>query len=70
MSKVAISTPLVVSMEDTLKSWKMQRASSIPYPFDTQRATLKMEDMVDILRKLDFSTEYPYVEINIYLCII
>lgn len=52
MSKVAISTPLVVSMEDTLKSWKMQRASSIPYPFDTQRATLKMEDMVDILRKI------------------
>ena len=52
MSKVAISTPLVVSMEDTLKSWKMQRASSSPYPFDTQRATLKMEDMVDILRKI------------------
>ena len=34
-------------MEDTLKSWQIQPASSSPYPFDTQRATLKMEDMVD-----------------------
>lgn len=54
MSKVAISTPLVVSMEDTLKSWKMQRASSIPYPFDTQRTTLKMEDMVDVFTYIIF----------------
>ena len=34
------------------KSWQMQRPSSSPYPFDTQRATLKMEDIVDILRKI------------------
>jgi len=30
----------------------MQLASFSPNPFDTQRATLKMEDMVDILRKI------------------
>jgi len=41
-------------MEDTLKSWKMQRASSIPYPFETQRATQKMEDMVDNFANLIF----------------
>jgi len=41
-------------MEDTLKSWKMQRASSIPYPFETQRATQKMEDMADVFTYIIF----------------
>ena len=31
----------------------MQPASASPYPFDTQYATLKMEDMVDIFAELD-----------------
>ena len=39
-------------MGDALKSWKIQPASSSPYLFDTQRATLKMEDMVDIFANL------------------
>ena len=31
----------------------MQLPSASPYPIDTQRATLKMEDMVDIFAELD-----------------
>ena len=51
-------------MGDTLKSWKMQPAFSSPYPFDTQRATLKMGDMVD-----NFCNLFVLQIFSIVLCI-